>query len=169
MSRSWWRRNRVALPAMVLALAGLAWPASEPARELWWPRGEHVAVSPGGDGWAALGDVSLRLAAFDRAEELPDDPVPDGYVAWRAELATDGDGGDPLACSAQLQDTDGNRYGAGSRHLPSYDDESAGVECGGADEEAGVVYFLLPGGAEPDVVRVSAFALLPEYWALPVP
>ncbi|SDU71858.1 hypothetical protein [Jiangella alkaliphila] len=175
MSAAWWRRNRVALPVMVVALAGLAWPGSEAARDLWWPRGEHVPVSPGGsgdsssgDGWATVGDVSLRLAAFGPADELPDDPPPDGYAVWRAELAADGDRDEPLACTAQLQDADGNRYTAGSRHLPSYEDESVGVECGGP-EGGGVVYFLLPGGAEPDAVRVSALELLPEYWALPVP
>ncbi|WP_116948699.1 hypothetical protein [Jiangella endophytica] len=167
MSRTWWRRNRVALPVMVVALAGLSWPASEAARELWWPRGEHVPVSPAGDGWAAVGDVSLRLAAFGPADELPDDPPPDGYAVWRAELVTDG-GDDPLPCSAELQDAGGHRYAAGSRYLPSYEDESVSIECGGA-EGGGVAYFLLPHDAEPDVVRVSALGLLPEYWSLPVP
>ncbi|SDS99481.1 hypothetical protein [Jiangella sp. DSM 45060] len=167
MSRAWWRRNRVALPVMVVALAALAWPASETARDLWWPRGEHVPVSPGGDGRAVVGDVSLRLAEFGRAGDVPGEPPPDGYTAWRAELASEG-GDEPLNCTVQLQDGDGNRYTAGSRYLPSYDDESIGVDCGGP-EAGGVVYFLLPDDAEPGLVRVSALGLLPEYWSLPVP
>ncbi|TDD65004.1 hypothetical protein E1262_26510 [Jiangella aurantiaca] len=154
---------------MVVALAGLAWPTSQVARDLWWPRGEHVARSPGGDGWATAGGLSLRLAAFGPADELPDDPLPDGYTVWRAEIAADGDRGEPLACTAQLQDGDGHRYASGSRYLPSYDDKSISVECGGGPEAGGVVYFLLPDDAEPQSVRVSALELLPEYWELPVP
>ncbi|PZF84604.1 hypothetical protein [Jiangella anatolica] len=168
MSRAWWRRNRFALPVMVVALAALAWPVSETARDVWWPRGQHVAVSPGGDGRAVVGDVSLSLASFGRADDVPDQPAPDGYTVWRAELASDGGGGESLNCTAQLQDADGRRYTAGSRYLPSYDDESIGLYCGGPDG-GGVAYFLLPDDAEPDAVRVSALELLPEYWTLPVP
>lgn len=168
MSRGWWRRNRYALPAMVVALAVLAWPASETARDLWWPRGEHVARSPGDGGWAGIDGAELRLASFGPAEPLAGDPPPGGYAVWRAELETRSDDAEPRSCDAELEDAGGHRYAAGSQHLPSYEDESFGVECGSGEEPASVVYFLLPDGAEPRSVRVSAFELLPEYWLLQV-
>ena len=166
--RTWWRRNRYALPAMAVALAALAWPASETARDLWWPSGEHVPRSPGDDGWAGIDGAQLRLASFGPAEPPSGDSAPGDYAVWRAELQARADGADPRTCDAELEDADGRRYAAGSRHLPSYEDASFGVECGGGEEPGSVVYFLLPDGAEPRSVRVSAFELLPEYWLLPV-
>ncbi|TDE09508.1 hypothetical protein [Jiangella asiatica] len=166
MSHGWWRRNRLALPAMVLALGALAWPASEPAREQWWPNGEHVVHSPGADGWAAVDGIELRLAEFGPAEAPgPDDPLPAGHTVWRAEIE-----GTPATqsvdCDTELEDTEGSRYGDDSRHLPLFDDDTFGLTCGGP-EPGGVVYFMLPDDREPSAVRVRSIGTLPDYWLLP--
>ncbi|WP_035812529.1 hypothetical protein [Jiangella gansuensis] len=166
MSGGWWRRNRLALPAMVLALGALTWPASESAREQWWPNGEHVAHSPGADGWTTVDGVGLRLASFGPAEAPdPDDPIPAGHTVWRAEVeGTPAD--ESLSCDVTLQDTEGLRYGSRGHYLPSFDDETFGLACGG-DEPGGVVYFMLPDDSEPHAVRVRSLSTLPDYWLLP--
>lgn len=169
---SWWRRNRLALPAMVLALAALAWPLSEPAREMWWTRAAHVAVEPDDAGWASIDGHQLRMSAFDEVRDLPDDDeMPEGLTAWRAELTAEVTGADDdaqLPCDVELADTEGNTYSAGSAYLPSFDDETLTVNCGGGEEPGGIVYFLLPADAEPDHLALTVSDYLPDFWRLPV-
>lgn len=165
MSQGWWRRNRVALPAMVVTLAALAWPMSEPARELWWPSQPRVAHQAGGEGWAAIGEVRVRLAGFGQAE-IAADELPPGLTVWRAEIEAEG-AAESMPCDALLADSNGRTYPPGSRHLPSFDDQSFGLECGAGDDSGGVVYFLVPDEVRPAYVRVIARDLLPDYWELP--
>lgn len=169
---SWWRRNRFTLPVMVLALGAVAWPLSEPARDVWWARQPHVAASPDGEGWATIEGFKARLAAFDEVSDLPDDEVPQGLKVWRAEIAASAEGGgadEPLQCGVELADTEGKTYSAGSSYVPSFDDDTFGANCGGGDEPGGVVYFLLPADAEPDHLVLTASDYLPNFWHLPVP
>lgn len=165
---SWWRRNRLALPAMVLALGALAWPLSETARERWWVLAPHVAVEPNSEGWASIDGHRVRLTGFDEVRDLPDgDEMPEGLKAWRAELTSEVTGGDAqLSCEVELADTEGNTYSAGSSYLPSFDDETLSVNCGGGEEPGGIVYFLLPADAEPAHLQLTNVDLFPDFWRL---
>lgn len=171
---SWWRRNRIALPAMVLALGALAWPLSEPARDIWWSRNPHVAAEPDGEGWASIDGRRVRIVTFDEVRDFPDDDdeAPEGLTVWRAELTSEVTGSgatESLACEAQLADADGATYSAGPSYLPSFDDDSFSVNCGGGEEPGGIVYFLLPAAAEPAHLTLTTSELLPDFWRLPVP
>lgn len=173
MADGWWPRNRWALPAMIITLAGLAWPLSEPARDVWWPGAPHRSHQPADDGWTSLAQTKIRLADLARIDESPEDElgdepaIPDDYQVWRAELEVRADGGKARVCDVDLSDAEGRVYASGSYHVPSFEDESVAVECGSGEDPGGVVYFLLPADAEPAAIRVTATGLYPDYWELP--
>jgi hypothetical protein len=157
---------------MVVAVAALGWTVSERLRDVWWGDQPNVAHQPNDEGWAAIDDRSLRLISLSEITDPPPDEltgesrVRPGLSIWRAEVEADA-AGEPKTCAGELEDASGHRYNGESPQVPSFDDETYSIECGGGDVPVSVAYFLLPEDAEPVAVRVTSLTTNPDYWLLP--
>lgn len=158
------RRGRVAsttaVLALVLSLAGWGWFASENARELWWPAGQHVAVEPDEAGWATVDTVSVRLTDAQRVSAVDGNQPPGGfeYLAVDFEVvATDTES--YRSCEVEVRDAQDRLFLAG-REVPNGDPYSSSLTCGTSDPaddpvpENQSVLVLVPVDAELESVRV---------------
>lgn len=195
--RAWARRQRVPLAVLGPVLLVFLWFGTEDARADWWRVENHVAVAPGAQGWAVIGDTALRLESFERLRVLQQDleeefHPPPGYTLWRAEVAARSDFPEPRYCDVTVVDAHGRTFSSPALGVPGYN--TSDVSCGerpdpedlfeeppapGEPEprpgqNSGEVLFLLPADADPVEVRVStwlrdAAGFGPRYAALPVP
>lgn len=146
--------------AVVLALAW-AWTVSENAREHWWDGGEHVALTPSEDSWAAAGPVRVHLLGAE-AVDVPGESPPDGFGYYEIVLAVTVDDVTSRSCEVEVATADGRLFLAGEE-VPDGDDAYvSSLTCGTSDPSEEPVpsseslLVLLPEDAEPVAVRVDA-------------
>lgn len=167
-------RTVIALSALVLSLGGWGWLASEQGREGWWAFGQHAAVTPGDQGWADLGTLSVRVAGSETLLEVDEVQPPAGFtflaldLEVRAEEAgeeaaeeTAEEASELSSCEVQVRDSRGRLFLAG-QEVPRDDAYVTSLTCGTSDPQEEPVpatqslLVLVPLEAELISVRVDA-------------
>ncbi|WP_029138293.1 hypothetical protein [Nakamurella lactea] len=179
--RGWWRRNAVALAALLPVVAAAVWVSSADARDRYLDHANHQQVGPGADGWIVLGDSSFRLdelAPLDAADLTaiagPGTALPAGTMAWQLTGTLRTSTQTPTLCGLSVQASDGRRYSAGPRDLgdgylndclridlpPAPADPAATAPTASSEPSApadlpGTALFLIPADATPQQLRIA--------------
>jgi hypothetical protein len=168
----------VAIVGLVLGLGVWGWFATANAREHWWDRGNHVAVTPDAQGWASIDPVQVRLAAVEDEVTVEDGYEPPSgftYLELTFEV-TSSETERSLGCEVEVLDAEGRLFLAG-REVPGLGDEYVSeLICGTSDPvedpvpPTQSVLVLLPADAVPVSVRVDSREFPPsEFIELPLP
>jgi len=169
------RSTAVAAVGLGVSLVVWGWFATANARDGWWAMGDHVAISPDADGWAASAPVTVRLDEVTPDASVADGSAPAGFSYL--ELVFDVGSTEKestVSCTVEVLAADGRLFLAG-REVPGLGDEYVSeLACGTSDPveypvpERQAMLVLLPDGAEPVSVRVDSPAFPPaEFIELP--
>jgi hypothetical protein len=171
--KSWLRRNRwglVALVPMLAATVALQW---GDVYDRYWRGQPRQPVAAGRDGWVAFAGARMRLTELGPGTDLagfggePYRP-PAGTAVWRAKISFDAPKPDDLGgCAIVLADADGRTYEAGPREFSSaragFPSCTPSLSDEGKTEYEQTVYFLTPTEAQPAGIRVTLRTEYPSY------
>lgn len=156
------RSLSVALTAVALAatVGAAAWVAAEDARDGYLVTEPRVAVEPGADGWATIGESSVRLVSFSRERVVTGeygDPwtPPEGYGAWRLVIDVESTRDDVVSCAPRVVDAAGRLFTPIDRdvvELPEWN--ATELDCGMQDDPRLETLFVMPDDAEPARVEL---------------
>ncbi|WP_261165882.1 hypothetical protein [Microbacterium sp. Marseille-Q6965] len=158
---------------LVAALAATTWIAAEDAREGYFATEPRVAVAPGADGWATIGESSVRLASLSREHVVTDEygavwVAPDGYAAWRLVIDVETSAGDAVSCAPRVVDAAGRVFtpvDGDAVDLTGWN--AAELDCGVQDDPRLETLFVLPDDAEParvEIVDPLGWTFSPEFY-----
>lgn len=168
------RSLRVAITGVALVVAtGLtAWIAAENARDGYLTTAPRIAVEPDADGWATIGESSVRLVAFAPEHSVTDGEetwvAPDGYRAWRLEIEVESTRDDVEGCMPRVIDEDGRTFtpvDPDAVQLPGLN--FATLDCGVQDDPRSSVLFVLPEDAVParvELIDAVGWSYSPEFY-----
>lgn len=180
--RGWWRRNAVALVALLPVLAAGAWLTGDDFRDRVLDHGNHRSAGPAADGWITLRDSSFRVDSFQRYDPATDTenylgPVtlPAGSTAWQLRGTLRTSEQTPNLCGLSVQASDGLSYAAGPREFAGgsfgdcveFDTSDLPEDTGqtGAADGTGTGAVVLDGSkkrAQPVEVTGTAVFLMPS-------
>lgn len=177
------RARRIAIAALVPALAVAGWTVGGEDRHRWWVAEPHRAVPPDDDGWARIDGTAVRVTALEPVEEVLDEfsgepwQPPAGYDVWRVEVDVRSDLSETRYCDVRMLDDEGRIFTVPDR-VPDLPGAVAvtSLPCGAAvegEEPPYEAWFVLPEGSAPARLdlfstRTDELALGPDFFAVPL-
>ena len=158
--------------ALAAAIGLTSWIVAADARKGYLSTEPRVAVDAGEDGWATIGESSVRIVSLAPENSVSEAGetwiAPDGFTAWRLEIEVESSLEEVEGCMPRVVDEAGRVFtpvDPDAVALPTLNFDT--LDCGLQDDPRTDVLFVLPDDAVParvEVVDDLGWNFSPEFY-----